>query len=37
MYDHTIPGFFTDYYPEPIWEGEEQCVDMVVLRQTIVR
>lgn len=37
VYDHTIPGFFTDYYPEPIWEGEEQCVDMVVLRQTIVR
>ena len=34
-YDHTIPHFFTDFYPEPIWEGEEQCVDMVVLRQTV--
>lgn len=34
-YDHTIPHFFTDFYPEPIWEGEEQCVDMVILRQTV--
>ena len=35
VYDHTIHGFFTDFYPDPIWEGEEQCVDMIVLRQTI--
>ncbi len=34
-YDHKIPRFFTDFYPDPIWEGEEQCVDMVVLRQKI--
>ncbi|MDD3194071.1 MAG: GNAT family N-acetyltransferase [Oscillospiraceae bacterium] len=34
-YDHTIPNFFTDFYPEPIMEGAEQCVHMIVLRQTI--
>ena len=36
-YDHTIPRFFTDFYPEPILEGEEQCIDMIVLRQIIDR
>lgn len=36
-YDHTIPHFFTDFYPAPIMEGEEQCVDMIVLRQIIER
>ena len=27
-YSHTIPNFFIDNYPEPIYEGDIQCVDM---------
>ncbi len=30
-YSHTISGFFTQHYPEPIWENGAQCVDMVYL------
>ncbi len=27
-YSHTIPNFFIDNYPEPIYEDGIQCVDM---------
>ena len=27
-YSHTIPNFFIDNYPEPIFEDGIQCVDM---------
>ena len=30
-YDHTIPGFFSHNYPEPIYEEGELLTDMVVL------
>ena len=30
-YAHTMPGFFADNYPEPIYEEGELLVDMVVL------
>ena len=30
-YDHTMPGFFADNYPEPIYEEGELLTDMVVL------
>ena len=28
QYSHTIPNFFVDNYPEPIFENGIQCVDM---------
>lgn len=27
-YSHTIPNFFVDNYPEPIFENGIQCIDM---------
>lgn len=27
-YSHTIPNFFVDNYPEPIFENGVQCIDM---------
>ena len=32
---HLLPGFFTDHYPEPIWENGIQCVDMYCLRRPL--
>lgn len=32
VYSHTLPGFFVENYPDPIYEGGIQCVDMVYLR-----
>lgn len=32
-YSHTVPGFFTVHYPEPIWENGKQCVDMIYLKK----
>lgn len=29
VFSHTVPGFFTSYYPEPIWEDGVQCIDMI--------
>lgn len=31
---HTIPRFFTDHYPDPIYEDGIQLVDMVYLKKT---
>lgn len=31
VYSHKIKNFFIDNYPEPIFEGESQCVDMLYL------
>lgn len=31
VYSHKIKNFFVDNYPEPIFEGESQCVDMLYL------
>ena len=30
---HVVKNFFTDNYPEPIYEGDSQCVDMLYLTQ----
>lgn len=27
--------FFTEHYPEPIWEDGQRCVDMILLRQEL--
>lgn len=32
---HTVPGFFTDNYPEPIYEDGRQCVDMLYLKRPL--
>ncbi|WP_160687765.1 GNAT family N-acetyltransferase [Clostridium sp. C2-6-12] len=34
-YSHTVNNFFTDNYPEPIFEGEIQCVDMIYLKRKL--
>lgn len=34
-YAHTVNNFFTDNYPEPIFECEIQCVDMVYLKRKL--
>ena len=34
-YSHTVNNFFTDNYPEPIFEGEVQCIDMVYLKRKL--
>lgn len=34
-YSHRIPGFFTRHYPQPIFEGERQIVDMIYLKKEI--
>ncbi|WP_330383747.1 hypothetical protein [Clostridioides difficile] len=31
VYSHKIKNFFVDNYPEPIFEGELQCVGMLYL------
>ena len=28
VYSHTLRNFFIDNYPEPIFEGDVQCIDM---------
>lgn len=33
--DHVVPGFFTEWYQEPIWENGHLCVDMTYLRLTL--
>lgn len=32
---HVIPGFFTEHYDHPIFEGGRQLVDMVYLRREL--
>jgi len=32
-YSHTIDNFFIDNYPEAIFEGNVQCVDMIYLKK----
>lgn len=34
---YRIPGFFTDHYDHPIFEGGVQLTDMVVLHKTLPR
>ncbi len=34
-YSHRVPGFFTDHYPHPIFEGGRQLVDMIYLKKEI--
>jgi N-acetylglutamate synthase-like GNAT family acetyltransferase len=34
-YSHTVSNFFTDNYPEPIFEGEVQCIDMMYLKRKL--
>lgn len=35
VYSHTLPQFFIDNYPEPLYDGGVQCVDMVCLRRPL--
>jgi len=35
VYDKTDPGFFTRTYPEPIYDGDFLCRDMVYLRKDL--
>lgn len=35
VYSHTVKNFFLDHYPEPIFEGDVQCIDMRYLRRPI--
>lgn len=37
VYSHRIPGFFTDNYDHPMYEGGRQLVDMVYLKRVIGR
>lgn len=32
---HTVPNFFVDFYPEPIFEDGVQCVDMFYLKRPL--
>jgi N-acetylglutamate synthase-like GNAT family acetyltransferase len=34
-YSHTVDNFFTDNYPEAIFEGDVQCVDMIYLKKDL--
>jgi N-acetylglutamate synthase-like GNAT family acetyltransferase len=34
-YSHTIPNFFVDNYPEPIFENGIQCIDMRCFRKKL--
>lgn len=31
-YSHTIPNFFPDHYPDPLWDNGALCVDMLYLK-----
>ncbi len=33
-YHHTVPGFFTRNYPEPVYEDGVCCTDMLYLKKT---
>ncbi len=35
VYSHRLPGFFTEHYNHPIFEGGCQLVDMVYLRRVL--
>ena len=35
VFSHILPGFFTDNYDEPIWDGEVLLKDMVVYRRIL--
>ena len=32
---HVVANFFVDNYPEPIFDGGQQCVDMVYLKRAL--
>ena len=34
-YDRTLPGFFTENYPEPIYEDGVLCEDMIYLKKDL--
>jgi len=35
QYSHTVKNFFIDNYPESIFEGNAQCVDMLYLKKDL--
>lgn len=35
QYSHTVKNFFLDNYPESIFEGNVQCVDMLYLKKEL--
>lgn len=34
-YSHRVKNFFTDNYPEPIFENQVQCIDMLYLKKEL--
>lgn len=36
VYSHTVTGFFTDNYPDPIYEEGVRCEDMVYLCRPLI-
>ena len=34
-YSHTVNNFFIDNYPEAIFEGNDQCIDMLYLKKDL--
>ncbi len=34
-FSHIVKNFFTDNYPEPIFEDGRQCIDMVYLKKKL--
>ncbi|WP_343247343.1 GNAT family N-acetyltransferase [Diplocloster hominis] len=34
-YDRTLPGFFTQHYPEPVYEDGVLCEDMIYLKKDL--
>ena len=36
QYSHTVKNFFIDNYPETIFEGDAQCIDMIYLKKRFI-
>ncbi len=36
QYSHTVKNFFIDNYPETIFEGDIQCIDMIYLKKIFI-
>lgn len=34
-YSHTVKNFFTDHYPDPIFDAGKQCIDMIYLKKKL--
>ena len=34
-YSHRAPNFFLKHYPQPVFDGDQQCVDMIYLQRRL--